>query len=83
MVFTWHCTHDYLGKILDYSKKSKVKVTMVDFIKKRMLDFLEVITSNKVTWAADSLPEEQATAFYHTVAQLLFLCNRARETYKH
>ncbi len=55
MVFTWHCTHDYLGKIFDYSKKGKVKVTMVDFIKKLMLDFLEVITSNKVTRAADWL----------------------------
>ncbi len=80
--------HDYLDMTLDFSTDSKVKVTMIDYIKQTISDFPEDIISNKTTPAADwlfdvhpdgkatALPEEQAMAFHHAVAQLLFLCNR-------
>ena len=62
---------------------------MIEYIKWTIADFPEEITSTKTTPAADwlfdvrpegeaaILPEEQAVAFHHAVAQLLFLCNRS------
>jgi hypothetical protein len=76
--------HDYLGMTLDYTKKGEVKVTMVDYLKGVLGDFPEVINGTAPTPVSEhlfdtrpdeerTLPnEEQARAFHHTVAQLLF-----------
>jgi hypothetical protein len=82
--------HDYLGMIFNYSKKGKVMTNMIEYIKNIMTDFLEEITVIRTSQAADHLftvrdkslakplPEEQARAFHHTMAQLLFLSTRAQ-----
>jgi hypothetical protein len=82
--------HDYLGMIFDFSAKGKVMVTMIEYIKNMIKEFPEEITATKTSPAADHLftvrdralakplPEEQAMAFHHTTAQLLFLSARAR-----
>ena len=63
---------------------------MIKYLCKILEDFLENITKSSVTPAADylfkirddeevkKLPEDLAIAFHHTVAQLLFLSQRAR-----
>jgi hypothetical protein len=85
--------HDYLGMIFDYSKKGKVKVmiNMIEYIKNIIADFPETITAIRTSSAADHLftmrdkslakplPEEQARAFHHMMAQLLFLSTRAQQ----
>ena len=82
--------HDYLGMDLDFTNKGVVKVAMIKYLKKIISDFPELINTKAATPAADHLfnvrddeeakylPEEQAIAFHHTVAQLLFLSARAR-----
>jgi hypothetical protein len=82
--------HNYLGMILDYSCKGKVMVNITEYIKPVILDFLEEITTIQATRAAVHLFEvwdtinswplqdEQARAFHHTLAQLLFLSTWAR-----
>jgi len=82
--------HDYLGMIFDFSEKGKVMVNMIEYIKTIINDFPEEITVTRASPAADHLftvrdeteaiplPEEQAHAFHHTTAQLLFLNARAR-----
>jgi len=82
--------HDYLGMIFDFSEKGKVMVNMIEYIKTIINDFPEEITVTRASLAADHLftvrdeteaiplPEEQAHAFHHTTAQLLFLNARAR-----
>jgi hypothetical protein len=83
--------HDYLGMTLDYTTKGEVKVTMVDYLKGVLGDFPEAITGTAPTPAAEHLfdvrpdeerkilNEEQARAFHHSVAQLLFASSRARK----
>ena len=83
--------HDYLGMDLDYSTPKAAKISMIKYLNKVFIDFPEEIKSTHETPAADHLfktrdddperkvlPEEQAQAFHHTVAQLLFMCMRAR-----
>jgi hypothetical protein len=82
--------HDYLGMIFDFSKKGKVSVNMIEYIKNIINDFPEEIVGIKTSPAADHLfeirdpsearplPEEQAMAFHHATAQLLFMSARAR-----
>jgi hypothetical protein len=82
--------HDYLGMILDFTMEGCVIINMTEYIKTILDDFPEEITGTKTTPAADHLfqvreedearflPEEQATAFHHAVAQLLFLFLSAR-----
>ena len=83
--------HDYLGIDLDYTGTRNVKISMIKYLKKIFVAFPEEITTTAETPAAEhplktgdredntkALPEEQAQAFHHTVAQLLFLCMRAR-----
>ena len=82
--------HDYLGMDLDFTGHKNVKISMIKYLKKIFIAFPEEITTTAETPAADHLfkvadgeetkllPEEQAQAFHHTVAQLLFLCMRAR-----
>jgi hypothetical protein len=85
-----HCgpIHDYLEVDLNFSQPGITQISIINYTKKVLEDFLEAITTSCATPAADHLltvqdkkeakflPEEQAQAFHHTVAQLLFLCKR-------
>jgi len=83
--------HDYLGMDLDYTGDKNVKISMIKYLKKIFAAFPEEITTTAETPASEhllktadgsdtskNLSEELAQAFHHTVAQLLFLCMRAR-----
>jgi hypothetical protein len=77
--------HDYLGMKIDFSNRGAVHFDMIPYIDKVITDFPERITGHTSSPAADHLfkvrhitetkllPNEQATAFHHTTAQLLFL----------
>ncbi len=77
--------HDYLGMTIDFSNKAAVAFNKIPYLNKIFTAFPEKITGVFSTPAADHLfnvhlateakllPEEQARAFHHTVAQLLFL----------
>ena len=81
--------HDYLGVIMEF-KDQKVEVSMFEYLDKLIKEFPELITGSAASPAADYLfqvrdeteakylTEEQAVAFHHVVAQLLFLTTRAR-----
>jgi hypothetical protein len=83
--------HDYLGTTLDYTTRGEDKVTMVDYLKGVLGDFPEEITGSFPTPASEhlfdvrpdkkiTLPnEEQARAFHHAVAQLIFASSRSRK----
>ncbi len=82
--------HDYLGMIFDFSKKGQVMINMIKYLKNIITDFPKEIIATQTSPAADHLfivrdlslvmplPEEQARAFHHAAAQLLFLSARAR-----
>ena len=82
--------HDYLGIDLDFSSAKDLKIGMIKYIKKIRDDFPEETKLAAAMPAAEHLfnvcddtkdkllPEEQALAFYHTTAQLIFLSARAR-----
>ena len=82
--------HKYLGMDLDFSSPKVLKIGMIKYIKKIHKEFPEEIKSVAATPAAEHLfevcednkdkllPEEQALAFHHTTAQLLFLRACAR-----
>ena len=80
--------HQYLGMQLDYSVKGKLKISMVDYVKKIVEEFSEEITSKATTPAAghlfnvcddaQPLTEKEADEFHTVVARNLFLCKRAR-----
>ena len=84
-------THEYLGMTLDYSEDSVFRVTMIPYIDTIMEDFPEEITKSapspytenlfKTREESDArfLDEDTAAEFRHSVAQLLFLCYRARK----
>ncbi len=75
--------------IFDFSVKGKVMINMIKYIKNTIANFPEEVTI-KTSPAADHfftvrdkslskpLPEEQARAFHHASAQLLFLSTRDR-----
>jgi hypothetical protein len=81
--------HDYLT--LDFTTKGEVKVSMVDYLKGMINDFLETITGAAATPATENLigvkddhertalDETRARAFHHSVAQLLFASSRSRK----
>jgi hypothetical protein len=68
------------------SQPGIAQISMINYTKKVLKDFSDAITNSCATPAANHLftvqdekeakflPEEQAQAFHHTVAQLLFLC---------
>jgi hypothetical protein len=82
--------HDYLGIIFDFSKKGKVMINMIEYLKNIINNFPEEIIATQTSPAtnhlfivhdlslATPLPEEQARTFHHATAQLLFLSARAR-----
>ena len=81
--------HDYLGMDMDWSKDGKVAISMVKYVYQILGEFIDEITETSVTPSADylfkirekcdaaQLPEELAVIFHHTVAQLLFVSQRA------
>jgi hypothetical protein len=85
-----HCgkVHDYLGMDLNFANKGIAQILMITYTTKILTDFPEAITTSCATPAANHLlmvcdeatakflPETQAQAFHHTVAQLLFLCKQ-------
>jgi hypothetical protein len=84
-------THDYLGMKIEFDQRGSVKFDMIPYIDKIINDFPEQITGHTSSPAADHLftvrpatkakllPEDQATAFNHTTAQLLFLSRVRRD----
>jgi hypothetical protein len=87
--------HDYLGMTLNFINKGEVKVAMIDYLKGLINDFPEIIAGTAITPATANLfdvrpederkvlGEEQARAFHHSVAQLLFATTRARKDIQH
>ena len=80
--------HDYLGMQIDFSTKGKVKFLMEEYITNILSTAPSDFDGESATPAAAHLFEinptptlldkEQAESFHHMVAQLLFLCKRAR-----
>jgi len=83
--------HDYLGMNLDFSTPGEISIDMIPYINKIIKAFPEKITGVQSTPASDHLfqvrptseakflPEDQARAYHHTTAQLLFLSRVRRD----
>ncbi len=81
--------HNYLGMIFDFSSKNEVEINMTKYVSKIIEDFLKETVGKSSTPAVDhlfkiredgrKLDDEMADAFYHTVNQLLFAENHARQ----
>ena len=89
ITFTRGKKFDYLGMDMDYTEKGVFQVSMIPYIDSTIDEFLQLIEGTSPTPAADHIfkvrvegvvlmDEERAMAFHRTVAQLLFLCMRAR-----
>jgi hypothetical protein len=75
---------------LNFALDGIIQVSMIAYTTKVILDFPKSITTSCTSLAGDHLftvrdaleaeflPKEQAQAFHHTVAQLLFLCKHTR-----
>ena len=81
--------HDYLGMQLDFSTPSKVRISMTDYIDTILEGSPADMKGTSPTPAANHLftvnescptylSPAQSEMFHHMVAQLLFLCKRAR-----
>lgn len=80
--------HNYLGMTLDFTTKGEVRVTMFDYIERMLTECPTPFEGNANTPAAKHLFEtddrakklngEDASVFHHIVAQMVFLCKRAR-----
>ena len=82
--------HDYLGVDMEFCNDGALEVSMFKYLKNVISEFPELIEGRAATPAHDKLfvirdeedakklNEEQALAFHHTVAQLLFMATRAR-----
>jgi hypothetical protein len=81
-------THDYLGMTLDFTKKGKVDIKIIDCAENMIVDLPEEFDGEAPTPAANHLftvdekqtkLDEKRAQFFHTyVAKPLFLCKRAR-----
>ena len=89
ITFTRGKKFNYLGMDMDYSEQKVLGVSMIPYIDGILEEFPEAITKTSPTPAAEylfnvrdedkkPLCEDMAMAFHRTVAQLLFLCMRAR-----
>ena len=75
---------EYLGMMLDYSIKGKVKLSMYDYVKKIVEEAPEDMAGTAKMPVArhlfmtnkkcEKLSEKKAQGFHHTVARLLYLC---------
>jgi hypothetical protein len=82
--------HNYLGIDMKFNDDGTL-VSMIAYLKNIIKQFPEVINGKATSPAAEHLfmvrdkketkllKEGQALAFHHTVAQLLFMCTRARQ----
>ncbi len=85
------CKHEYLGVEMEFNENSMLNVSMFKYLQDVIDNFPEVIRGWAATPAAAhlfkvrdkkearALKEEQALAFHHAVAQLLFMATRARQ----
>jgi len=83
--------HDYLGVDMEFCEDGALEVSMFKYLKNAIEEFPEIIRGRAATPAhnklfeirdkvgAKKLNEEQALAFHHMVAQLLFMAMRARQ----
>ena len=83
--------HKYLGMTLDFRTPGELQIIMLNYLKVVLENILEVITGRSMSPAANHLfqvrpeddwtiiYEEQATAFHHTLAQLLCVTSRDRK----
>ena len=83
--------HDYLGVDMEFCDDGALEVSMLKYLKNVIHEFPELIRGQAATPAheklfvirdekeARRLNKEQALAFHHTVAQLLFMATRARQ----
>jgi hypothetical protein len=88
MTITRGKLHDYLGVTLDYSKKGRVKIKMLDYVDKMLADLPDEMDGESPSPAANNLltvnndqikVNEKKAQFFHTyVAKTLFLCKQAR-----
>jgi hypothetical protein len=86
--------HDYLGVDMEFNEDGTLDASMITYLKNVISEFPEMITGKSATPAADHLftirvekeakplDKEQALAFHHTVAQLLFMATRVRQDIK-
>ncbi len=82
--------HNYLGVDLEFNKDGTLDILMITYLKNVIAGFPKEVRGEAATPAAvhlflvsdrskaRTLKEERALAFHHTVAQLLFMCTRAR-----
>ncbi len=82
--------HEYLGMYMEFNEDGMLEVLMVTYLKNVIEQFPEEISGRVSSPVAEHLfavrdeskarvlEEERALAFHHTVAQLLFMCMRAR-----
>jgi hypothetical protein len=80
--------HEYLGMTIDFSTKSKVRFSMIDYIRNILDELPPDMNGENSTPAAsflfdvdedcERLDEETSNLFHHNTAKLLFLCKRAR-----
>jgi hypothetical protein len=82
--------HNYLGMDMEFNNNGTLEVSMITYLKNIIQHFPEVINRKATSPAAEHLfmvrddkevkmlKKEQALAFYHTVAQLLFMSTRAQ-----
>eukprot|EP00957_Ditylum_brightwellii_P028334 2139930-Ditylum_brightwellii.AAC.1 len=80
--------HDYLGMTIDFSTADKVKISMCDYVENMLLELPPEFSGEAATPAAhhlftvndnaEKLNESQAQTAHHIIAQLIFLCKRAR-----
>ena len=83
--------HEYLGMDIDWDNvPGTMIVSMIKYLKTVIEELPEVLRVTKDSPTGDHLftvredgkrkllPEEQASQFHHTVAQILFLCKRVR-----
>jgi hypothetical protein len=85
------CKHEYLRVEMEFNEDGTLDMSMFKYLQDVIDNFPEVIRGRAATQAAahlfevrdkkevQALKEEQALAFHHTVAQLLFMATRARQ----
>jgi hypothetical protein len=83
--------HDYLGVDMEFNEDGTLDASMITYLKNVISEFPEMITGKLAMPAVDHLftirdekeakplDKEQALAFHHTVAQLLFMATRVRQ----
>ncbi len=82
--------HNYLGVDMEFNKDGTLDVSMITYLKNVIVGFPKEVRGTAATPAAVHLflvrdrskvrilKEERALVFHHMVAQLLFMCARAR-----